>query len=147
MLTEIWRFTRQKTPKQLTVQGTAAVYLYINDSILPLGDMGISSLYGFRHEGDVWPIEVIKGFSDWLLELFGLVLGSNEAGGWRLVAGAVGPTNRTSSVSPKVEDAAYRNVTYTELIDAYYEQIQGLVDGGAHIVFIETILIELLKNN
>jgi len=60
-------------------------------------------------------------------------------GRWRLVAGAVGPTNRTSSVSPKVEDAAYRNVTYTELIDAYYEQIQGLVDGGAHIVFIETI--------
>ena len=58
----------------------------INDSILPLGDMGISSLYGFRHEGDVWPIEVIKGFSDWLLELFGLVLGSNEAGGWRLKA-------------------------------------------------------------
>lgn len=48
--------------------------------------MGISSLYGFRHEGDVWPIEVIKGFSDWLLELFGLVLGSNEAGGWRLKA-------------------------------------------------------------
>ena len=49
-----------------------------------MGDMGISSLYGFRHEGDVWPIEVIKGFSDWLLELLGLVLGSKEAGGWRL---------------------------------------------------------------
>ena len=42
-------------------------------------------------------------------------------GRWRLVAGAVGPTNRTTSVSPKVEDAAFRNVTYTELIDAYYE--------------------------
>ena len=42
---------------------------------------------------------------------------------WRLVAGAVGPTNRTASVSPKVEDAAFRNVTYLELVDAYYEQI------------------------
>jgi len=40
---------------------------------------------------------------------------------WRLVAGAVGPTNRTSSVSPKVEDAAFRNVTYMELVDAYKE--------------------------
>jgi len=44
-------------------------------------------------------------------------------GRWRLVAGAVGPTNRTASVSPKVEDAAFRNVTYLELVDAYYEQI------------------------
>lgn len=58
---------------------------------------------------------------------------------WRLVAGAVGPTNRTASVSPKVEDPAFRNVTYEELIDCYYEQIQGLTDGGAHIIFIETI--------
>jgi len=44
-----------------------------------------------------------------------------EDGRWRLVAGAVGPTNRTASVSPKVEDPGYRNVTYDELIDAYYE--------------------------
>lgn len=40
---------------------------------------------------------------------------------WRLVAGAVGPTNRTSSVSPKVDDPAFRNVTYMELVDAYKE--------------------------
>ena len=60
-------------------------------------------------------------------------------GRWRLVAGAVGPSNRTASVSPKVEDPAFRNVTFEELVDAYYEQIQGLVDGGCHIIFIETI--------
>lgn len=42
---------------------------------------------------------------------------------WRLVAGACGPTNRTASVSPKVEDPAFRNVTFEELVDAYYEQI------------------------
>lgn len=42
-------------------------------------------------------------------------------------------------MSPKVEDAAFRNVTFDELVDAYYEQIHGLVDGGAHIIFIETI--------
>ena len=45
----------------------------------------------------------------------------NSDGRWRLVAGACGPTNRTASVSPKVEDPAFRNVTYTELIDAYTE--------------------------
>lgn len=63
----------------------------------------------------------------------------NEDGRWRLVAGSVGPTNRTASVSPKVEDAAFRNVTYNDLIDAYTEQILGLVNGGSHIIMIETI--------
>lgn len=61
----------------------------------------------------------------------------------RLVAGAVGPTNRTASVSPKVEDPAFRNVTYTELVDAYKEQIAGLVAGGCHVIFIETIFDSL----
>ena len=51
-------------------------------------------------------------------------------GEWKLVAGAIGPTNRTCSVSPKVEDPAYRNVTYMELMEAYKEQIKGLVHGG-----------------
>ena len=64
---------------------------------------------------------------------------SKETGQWRLVAGAVGPTNRTASVSPKVEDPSYRNVSYTELKDSYKEQIRGLVEGGSHIIFIETI--------
>lgn len=64
-------------------------------------------------------------------------------GRWRLVAGAVGPTNRTASISPKVEDPAFRNVTYLELVDAYYEQITGLVNGGSHLIFIETIFDSL----
>lgn len=64
---------------------------------------------------------------------------NKEAGVWKLVAGAVGPTNRTASVSPKVEDPSYRNVSYLELKDSYKEQIRALVEGGSHIVFIETI--------
>jgi len=60
-------------------------------------------------------------------------------GRWRLVAGAIGPTNRTASISPKVEDPAFRNVTYEELVNAYTEQITGLVNGGCHVLFIETI--------
>ena len=62
---------------------------------------------------------------------------------WRLVAGAIGPTNRTASVSPKVEDPAFRNVTYMELVDTYKEQMAGLVAGGCHIIFIETIFDSL----
>ncbi len=57
----------------------------------------------------------------------------------RFVAGAVGPTNRTASLSPNVNDPGYRAVTFDDLAEAYYEQIRGLVDGGSHLLLIETI--------
>jgi 5-methyltetrahydrofolate--homocysteine methyltransferase len=57
----------------------------------------------------------------------------------RFVAGALGPTNRTASISPDVNDPGARNVTYQELVDAYLEQANGLVDGGADLLLIETI--------
>ncbi|MEJ2905355.1 methionine synthase [Pedobacter panaciterrae] len=55
------------------------------------------------------------------------------------VAGAVGPTNRTLSISPDVNDPGFRALTFDELVDAYYEQIRGLVDGGSDLLLIETI--------
>jgi 5-methyltetrahydrofolate--homocysteine methyltransferase len=57
----------------------------------------------------------------------------------RFVAGAVGPTNRTCSISTDVHSAATRGVTYEELAQAYYDQARGLVDGGADILLVETI--------
>jgi len=57
----------------------------------------------------------------------------------RFVAGALGPTNKTLSMSPKVEDPAYREVTFDEIKEAYEEQVNGLIDGGADIILIETI--------
>ncbi len=57
----------------------------------------------------------------------------------RFVAGAVGPTNRTASISPDVNNPGFRNVDFDELRDAYKEQIRGLIDGGADIIIIETI--------
>jgi 5-methyltetrahydrofolate--homocysteine methyltransferase len=57
----------------------------------------------------------------------------------RYVAGALGPTNRTASISPDVNDPGARNVSYDELVAAYLEQANGLVDGGADILLIETI--------
>jgi len=55
------------------------------------------------------------------------------------VAGAVGPTNRTLSISPDVNDPGFRALTFDELADAYYQQIRGLVDGGSDLLLIETI--------
>lgn len=57
----------------------------------------------------------------------------------RFVAGAVGPTNRTASLSPKVNDPGFRNVTFDELREAYSEQVRGLIEGGVDIILIETI--------
>ncbi|KAI9271609.1 methionine synthase [Phascolomyces articulosus] len=57
----------------------------------------------------------------------------------RFVCGAIGPTNRTCSISPSVENPAFRNVTFDELVTAYAEQIRGLLDGGADILLVETI--------
>jgi 5-methyltetrahydrofolate--homocysteine methyltransferase len=57
----------------------------------------------------------------------------------RFVAGAVGPTNRTASLSPDVNDPGYRAVTFDDLANAYYEQVRGLVDGGSDVLLIETI--------
>ncbi len=57
----------------------------------------------------------------------------------RFVAGALGPTNRTASISPDVNDPGARNVTFEELVEAYLEQANGLVDGGADLLLVETI--------
>ena len=57
----------------------------------------------------------------------------------RFVAGAVGPTNRTASISPDVNNPGFRNVTFDELRDAYKEQVRALIEGGSDIILIETI--------
>ena len=57
----------------------------------------------------------------------------------RWVAGAMGPTNKTASMSPKVSDPGYRNVTFDELRDNYYEQASALIDGGVDLLLVETI--------
>ena len=58
----------------------------------------------------------------------------------RFVVGAIGPTNRTASISPSVEDPSFRNVDFDELVETYFEQTVGLMDGGADILMVETIL-------
>ena len=57
----------------------------------------------------------------------------------RFVAGSVGPTNRTLSLSPRVEDPAYRAVTFAEMREAYADQVRGLIEGGIDLLLVETV--------
>jgi 5-methyltetrahydrofolate--homocysteine methyltransferase len=66
-------------------------------------------------------------------------LAENPGSPARFVAGAIGPLNKTLSLSPDVNNPGFRAVSFNEVADAYYEQIRGLVDGGVDILLIETI--------
>lgn len=57
----------------------------------------------------------------------------------RLVAGSIGPTTKLLSLSPKVDDPAFRDITFDEMKNAFYEQIKGLYDGGVDLLLVETI--------
>jgi len=57
----------------------------------------------------------------------------------RFVAGSIGPTNKTASMSPDVNDPGYRAITFDQLVAAYSEQVRGLIEGGADVLLIETI--------
>ena len=57
----------------------------------------------------------------------------------RFVAGSIGPTNRTASISPDVENPAFRLITFDQLKDAYREQALGLIDGGVDLLLVETV--------
>jgi 5-methyltetrahydrofolate--homocysteine methyltransferase len=57
----------------------------------------------------------------------------------RFVAGSIGPTNRTASISPDVNDPGFRGISFDELVDAYKDQINALMDGGVDILLVETV--------
>ena len=64
---------------------------------------------------------------------------ASHPGERKFVAGAIGPTNKTLSVSPSVENPAFRGITYDEVETAYYAQIEALYEGGVDIFLVETI--------
>ena len=85
----------------------------------------------------------------WEMARVGALLARTEADKFstadkpRFVAGSIGPTNKTLSMSPDVSDPARRDITYDELLNAYIEQADGLIEGGADIFLIETIFDSL----
>ena len=58
----------------------------------------------------------------------------------RFVAGSMGPTNRSCTISPNVNDPGYRNITFSQLVSAYTTQAEGLIDGGADLLLVETVM-------
>jgi 5-methyltetrahydrofolate--homocysteine methyltransferase len=66
-------------------------------------------------------------------------IAQKEDGRRRYVAGAVGPTNRTLSISPDVNNPGFRAVTFDQVRDSYAEQVRGLIDGGSELILVETI--------
>lgn len=57
----------------------------------------------------------------------------------RFVAGSIGPTNRTASISPDVNDPGFRAITFDQLVEAYAQQVKALIDGGVDILLVETV--------
>src|SRR6266511_5605471 len=90
-------------------------------------DYGMS---GIAHELNLEGAKLARASAD---------LAQNEDGRPRFVAGALGPTNRTASISPDVANPGFRAVTFDELRSAYAEQVKGLLEGGADLLLIETI--------
>ena len=86
--------------------------------------------------------EIIRGINRAGAEIARRAVDKASPRGWggrAFVAGSIGPTNRTASMSPEVDDPAYRNVSYKDLYDAYTVQIEGLAEGGADILLFETV--------
>ena len=69
-----------------------------------------------------------------------LPFGEGKGGAVRFVAGALGPTNKTLSLSPDVNDPGFRSVTFDEMAAAFKEQARGLIDGGVDILLVETMI-------
>jgi len=99
-----------------------------NSQIISLADYDMQSL---AYEINVAAAKIAKEAVSEYVQKHG---GENK-----FVAGAIGPMNKTLSLSPDVNSPGYRAVTFDEVANAYYEQISGLVDGGADILIVETI--------
>jgi len=99
-----------------------------NSTAIAQADYGMEALvYELNREGARLAREVANAFE------------AADASRPRFVAGILGPTNRTASISPDVNDPGFRNVSYDDLVAAYSEAARGLIDGGADILMIETV--------
>ncbi len=98
-----------------------------NANAVSLADYGMQAL---AHELNLAGARLLRDLADEL---------EAQDGRPRIVAGSIGPANRTASLSPDVNDPSARNVTFDELATAYGEQVDGLLDGGVDLLLVETI--------
>jgi 5-methyltetrahydrofolate--homocysteine methyltransferase len=101
-----------------------------NAQLISLADYHMQSLaYEINFAAATIAREAVKEF----------VADGNQRDGGPFVAGAMGPMNKTLSLSPDVNNPGYRALSFDEAMDAYYEQVKGLVEGGVDLLLIETI--------
>jgi len=99
-----------------------------NSNLISMADYGMESLcYELNKESALLAKQVTAEYE------------SKTPDKLRFVAGVLGPTNRTASLSPDVNDPGFRNISFTELVDLYSDATRGLIDGGSDIILIETI--------
>jgi methionine synthase I (cobalamin-dependent) len=99
-----------------------------NAQVISMADYGMESLAG---EINVVAARLAREAAD--------AFTTRDPANPRIVAGAIGPTNRTASISPDVSNPGFRNITFDELKAAYLEQARGLIEGGADVLLIETV--------
>src|SRR4051812_35956371 len=99
-----------------------------NSTSIALADYGMQSLAReFNHAAASLAKDAVREFA------------AANPGTLRFVAGVLGPTNKTASISPEVNDPGYRAVNFDELVHAYAEAVEGLLEGGADLLLVETV--------
>ncbi|MEM1219701.1 MAG: methionine synthase, partial [Bacteroidota bacterium] len=120
------------------IEAIHGAYLEAGADIIETNTFGANSISQADYEMEEWAYE---------MNLWGAKVAKKAAEKYtalnpdkpRFVAGAMGPTTRTASISPDVNNPGYRAISFDQLKDAYYEQARGLVDGGSDILLVETI--------
>ncbi|MDE5871365.1 MAG: homocysteine S-methyltransferase family protein, partial [Muribaculaceae bacterium] len=102
-----------------------------NANAISMADYGLEKIPGLIREINISGARLAKEAAEEASE--------RVWGGHALVAGSIGPTNKSATMSPDVADPAERNITYDQLFDAYYDQSCGLLQGGVDIVLFETV--------
>jgi len=103
-----------------------------NSTSISMADYGMESL---AYEMNVAGARNARTAAEWVM--------ASEPGRVCIVAGALGPTNKTASISGDVNNPAARGITYDQLVAAYYEQARGLLEGGADVLLVETVFDSL----
>ncbi len=111
-----------------------------NAQKISLADYGLQD-YAYEINFDAAKIakEAVQEFRSSMVQGSTIEPLNSELLNFKWVAGALGPTNRTLSLSPDVNDPGFRAVTFDEVVEAYSEQVKGLIDGGADLILVETI--------
>ena len=113
-------------------------YLAAGSDIIETNTFNANSLSQADYNTEAWVYELNLAAAKIAREAAAEFTAKNP-GKPRFVAGALGPTNKTGSISPDVNDPGYRAVVFDELVEVYYEQTRGLVEGGVDILLIETV--------